>query len=223
MIGVEHSLHQYISTGISSTVSDPQTGHTDSFVSILQFLHHTTFTSSAAVLSYLLSSYYLIIIPSFTISKSLSHKTDLYHPNRHNQIIAIKDVKYISHAEDGAGAELERGLVDHIKDAGETLVRRGGLFDFQRTKLAVALEDDIDLLGVAITVEVEIRLQPRILIAFHDLRHGEILQQCAAHGAALGDLRRRPTGQIADEASVVEIHLRRFDCTLEDVVGVGMQ
>ena len=66
MIGVEHSLHQYISTGISSTVSDPQTGHTDSFVSILQFLHHTIVTSFNIVFG----SYYATIIYCYC-SKSI--------------------------------------------------------------------------------------------------------------------------------------------------------
>ena len=93
----------------------------------------------------------------------------LNHPNRDNQIIAVEGAEFVCHAKDGAGAELEGGFVDHVEDAGQALVRRGSLFDFQRTELAVALEDDVDLLSVTVAIEVEIRLQARILIALHNL------------------------------------------------------
>ena len=147
----------------------------------------------------------------------------LYHPNRHNQIIAVEGAEFVGHAENGAGAELKWRLVDHLKDAGEAFVRRGGLFDLQRAELSVALENHVDLLGVAVSVEVEIRLQAGVLIALHDFRHGVVFQQSAAHGAALSHLWGGPAREIADEAGIIEIDLRRFDRALQDVVGIGMQ
>ena len=138
-------------------------------------------------------------------------------------MIAVKSAEFIGHAENCAGAELERGFVDHVEDAGQTFVRCGGFFDLKRTEFAVALEDDVDLLGVAVAVEVEIRLQSRILITLHDLRRGEVFQQSAVHGAALGNLRRGPAREVADETGIIEVHLWRLYRAFEDVVGVGMQ
>ena len=147
----------------------------------------------------------------------------LYHPNWHDQVFAVESAEVVSHTENGAGAALQGASVDHAEDTGEALVRRGCLFDLQRTELAVAFKENVDLLGVAVAVEVEERLASGVLVAFHDLRNGVVFEQCAAHGAALGNLRRRPARQVADEAGVVKIQLRRFDGTLQHVVGIGMQ
>ena len=111
-----------------------------------------------------------------------------YHPDRDDQVIAVESAEFIGHAKNGADAQLEGGFVDHVKDTGETCVWHSGLFNFQRAKPAVALEDDIDLFSVTVAVEVEVRLQPRILIALHDFRHGVVFQQRTAHSAALGHL-----------------------------------
>ena len=78
----------------------------------------------------------------------------LYHPDWHDQVIAIEGAEMICHAEDSAGAELKGRLVDHAKDSGQALVRQGGLLDLQGAELPVALQDDVDLLGVPITVEI---------------------------------------------------------------------
>ena len=97
------------------------------------------------------------------------------------------------------------------------------LFDLQRAELTVSLQDDVDFLRVPIPVEIEIRLQPRVLIAFHDFRYSKVFQQRTAHGPAFGHLRGGPAGEVANQASVVEVQFRRFDGALENVVGVGMQ
>lgn len=128
----------------------------------------------------------------------------------------------VGHAKDGTGADLKGRLVDHVKDAGQALVRQGGLFDLQRAELTVALKNDVDLLGVPIPVEIEIRFKTRVLIALHDLRYSKVFQQRTIHRAAFGHLRRRPAGEIADESGIVEIHLRRLDRPLQDIVGIGM-
>ena len=146
-----------------------------------------------------------------------------YHPDRDDQVIAVESAEFIGHAKNGADAQLEGGFVDHVKDTGETCVWHSGLFNFQRAKPAVALEDDIDLFSVTVAVEVEVRLQPRILIALHDFRHGVVFQQRTAHGAALGHLWGGPACEIADKAGIVEIDFRRLDRALEDIVGIGMQ
>ena len=159
----------------------------------------------------------------FPIFRRLKPTQDLYHPNWDDQIIAVEGAEFVGHAEDGAGAELERGFVDHLEDAGQAFVRRGGLFDLQRAEFSVALEDDVDLFGVAVAVEVEIRLQARILIALHNLRNSVVFQQRAAHGAALGHLRGGPAREITDKAGIIEVHLRRLDRAFQDVVGVGVQ
>ena len=93
----------------------------------------------------------------------------------------------------------------------------------QRAELAIALQNDVDFLGVTVTVEVEIRLKSRVLITLHDLRHGVVFQQSAAHGAALSHLRRRPSCEITDEAGIIEIDLRRLNGALENVVGIRVQ
>ena len=99
-----------------------------------------------------------------------------YHPYRHDQVVAVEGAEVVSHAENGAGAALQGASVDHAEDAGEALVRRGGFFDLQRTELAVAFKEYVDLLGVAVTVEVEKRLSSGVLVAFHNLRNGVVLQ-----------------------------------------------
>jgi len=98
----------------------------------------------------------------------------LYHPDRDNQIIAVESAELIGHAKDGADAQLEGGFVDHGKGTDEAFVWCSGFLDLQWAKLTIAPEDDVDLPGVTVAVEVEIRLQPRILIAFHNLRHGVV-------------------------------------------------
>ena len=100
----------------------------------------------------------------------------LYHPNRHDQVIAVEGVEAVGHAEDGAGAALQGGFVDHAEDAGEAFIGRGGLFDLQRAKLSVAFKNHVDLLGVAVAVKVQLWLQSRVLVALHDLRDGIVLQ-----------------------------------------------
>ena len=150
-------------------------------------------------------------------------QTFLYHPNRHDQIVSVKGAEMIRHTEDRAGAELKRALVDHPENTGQALVGRGGFLDLQRTELAIAFEDHVDLLGVAVAVEIEIWFQPNVLIALHDLRHGEVFEQRTVHRTTFGDFRGRPAGQVADEPGVVEIHLRRLDRALKDVIRVGMK
>ena len=147
----------------------------------------------------------------------------LYHPNWHDQVFAVEGAEVVCHAKDGAGAALQGGSVDHAENASEAFIRRGGLFDLQRTELAVAFKYHVDLFGVAVTVEIEKRLASGVLVTFHDLRNGVVFQQRATHSATLGHLRRRPARQVADEAGVVKIQLRRFDGTLQHVVGIGMQ
>ena len=129
----------------------------------------------------------------------------------------------IRHAQDRTGAALKGGFVDHTKDAGQPFVRRGRFLDLERAELAVSFEDDVDLPGVPVAVEIEIRFQPRVPVAFHDLRHGIIFEQRAVHCPAFGHLGRRPSGKIAHEPGVVEVDLRRLDRALEHVVGIGMQ
>lgn len=75
-------------------------------------------------------------------------------------------------------------------NAGQEFVRRGGLFDLQRIELAVTLQNNVNLFGVTIATEVKIRLRSCVPVDFHDFRHGEVFQQCAAHGATFSDLRR---------------------------------
>lgn len=147
----------------------------------------------------------------------------LNHPNRDNQIIAVEGAEFIRHAKDGACAELEWGFIDHIEYSGYAFIRRGGFLDLQRAELAIALQNDIDLLGIAVAIEVEIRLQPCVLITLHDLRYGVVFQQSATHGTALGYLRGGPAREIANEAGIIEIDLRRLDRALQHVIGVGMQ
>lgn len=113
-----------------------------------------------------------------------------YHPDRHNQIVSIKRSELLRHAEDSAGAEPEGTPIHHAKNTGQTLIGRSGLFDLQWAELPIAFQNDVDLFSISVAVEVEIRFQSRILIAFHDFRHGEVFQQCATHGAAFGHLRR---------------------------------
>lgn len=97
-----------------------------------------------------------------------------YHPDRDNQVIAVESAEFIGHAKNGTDVQVEGRFVDHVKDTGETCVWRSGLLDFQRAKPAVALKDDVDLLGVTVAIEIEVRLQSRILVAFHDFRHGVV-------------------------------------------------
>ena len=106
---------------------------------------------------------------------------------------------------------------------GEAFIGRGGLFDLKRVQLSVAFQNHGVLSGVAVAVKTEVWFAAGVLVAFHDLRYGVILQQSAAHGADFGDLRRGPARQIAHKAGIVKIDLRRFDGSLERVVGIGMQ
>lgn len=145
-----------------------------------------------------------------------------YHPDRHNQIVSIKRSELLRHAEDSAGAELEGTPIHHAKNTGQTLIGRSGLFDLQWTELPIAFQNDVDLFSISVAVEVEIRFLSRILIAFHNFRHGEVFQQCATHGAAFGHLRRGPSGQITNQTGIIEIHFRRLDGTFEDVIGIGV-
>lgn len=147
----------------------------------------------------------------------------LYHPNRHDQIIPVEGAEMIRHAEDRTGAELEGRLVDHTENTGQAFARRGGFLDLQWEELPIPFKSHVDLLGVPVTVEIEIRLQSRVLVALHNLRHGEVFEQRAVHRAALSYFRRRPSGQIANEASVIEIHFRRLDRAFQHIVGIGMQ
>ena len=54
----------------------------------------------------------------------------------------VKRDEIVIHAEDRAGAALKRGFVDDAEDAGQSLVRRDGLFDLQRAELPIALQND---------------------------------------------------------------------------------
>ena len=77
------------------------------------------------------------IAPKLISSPSGSKDFDLYHPNRHNQIISIERTQFIRHAEHRASAKLERGLVNHAEGAHEEFVRRDGLLDLQRAEFAI--------------------------------------------------------------------------------------
>ena len=68
---------------------------------------------------------------------------------------------------------MEGRFVDYAKYPGQAFIRGGRLFYFKRAELSIALKDHVNFFGVAVTVEVEIGLQTRILVAFHDFRYDD--------------------------------------------------
>ncbi len=129
----------------------------------------------------------------------------------------------IRHAEDRAGAELKSAFVDHTENTCQPFVRRSSFLDLKWAGLTVDLENHIELLGVSVAVEVQIRFQAGGLVALNDIRYSKVFEQRAIHGSALSHFRERPSVQIADEACVIEVHLQCLDRALQHIVGIGMQ
>ena len=59
------------------------------------------------------------------------------------------------HAENSAGSLFKGRLVNQGEDSCQTFVRHRGLFDFQRTKLAVTFQDYINFSGITVSIEVK--------------------------------------------------------------------
>ena len=103
-------------------------------------------------------------------------------------MIPIKCAELFCHTENSARADLQGCAVNDAKGSEDALIGCCGFLDLKGTELAVAFHDNVDLLGVLITIEIEIRLKSRILIALHNLGYGKVLKKRAAHSTAFGDL-----------------------------------
>ena len=153
----------------------------------------------------------------------MSHKTDLYHPNRDNYIIAVKCTEFICHTKHCRCAEHKRRFINQRECSGDSFVRGCGFLDFERTEFSVALDNNINFTGIFIAVIIDIRREPRILIALRDFGNNKVFEKCSAHRTAFGNFRGRPFCQITNQSRIVEIEFRRFDRPFQRIIGIGMQ
>ena len=80
--------------------------------------------------------------------------TGLYHPNRNDKIIIIERSQMFRHAENGGCADFERRFVKQTECFDYALIRQRCFLYLYRAKLAVALNDEVDLFGVAVAVVI---------------------------------------------------------------------
>lgn len=88
-------------------------------------------------------------------------------PDRHNQALAVQGGKLILHAKDCALSTFDRAFIQQPERARKLRPRICGLFDFHGMKLSVHFHDDVDFLGVVITVIEKVVLKNSILLSFY--------------------------------------------------------
>jgi hypothetical protein len=99
----------------------------------------------------------------------------------HNQIILVKGRQALRHTEHRTCATLQREFVNHVEYLSQLAAGGSGLFDFQWIQHTVALDDNVDLLAVLVSVIVDKRFFSSILIAFEDFTNCLVFQYCAVH------------------------------------------
>ena len=85
------------------------------------------------------------------------------------------------------------------------------------------LQHNVDFLGILIPVIVHERLPAGIQIGFGDFGNDIVFENRPIHCTAFQNFGTAPPGQIADQPGIVEIELRGFDQTLQQIVGIRMQ
>lgn len=88
-------------------------------------------------------------------------------PNRHNQALAVQGGKLILHAKDCALSTFDRAFIQQPERARKLRPGICGLLDFHGMKLSVHFHDDVDFLGVVITVIEKVVLKNSILLSFY--------------------------------------------------------
>lgn len=88
-------------------------------------------------------------------------------PNRDDQTLAVQGGKLILHAKDCALSTFDRAFIQQLERARKLCPRIRGLFDFHGMELSVRFHDDVDFLGVVITVIEKVVLKNSILLSFY--------------------------------------------------------
>ena len=126
-------------------------------------------------------------------------------PNRHNQALAVQGGRLVLHAKDCALSTFDRAFIQQPERARKLRPGIRGLLDFHGMKLSVRFHDDVDFLGVVITVIEKVRFLACVQVRLHDLRHRIVFQDCTVHRAGLQRFRAGPLGQICHQPRVIKI------------------
>lgn len=92
----------------------------------------------------------------------------LYERDRNDQVIPVKGSQFIGHAEDGASSPLQWRFFYQAENLCQLISRCRRLFYFDRVKLAVTFQNQVNFMGVLIPVIIQKWFMTHIMIAFHN-------------------------------------------------------